>query len=339
MLDGRKSCHFKWWVATCGVNCLSWSPVPPLPCWKDAHESETDASTDASVLKDVSRVTQRKRRTAHHGQFDIDRDPTMKDFMISQSIDGGWKKENEARQIATIIRKYLYFAEDEANPSSYPSCRLNYLINVVLYIEKLQEDDIGPDGISSKLARIALAIDLITSNSDNPSEAMRGRVEATKSNTMHCSASSSPRADIMWRLYSMSQWNGCSFLYCNPPPPHKTVSSPLMPQAARAVQQWENHWGNGNGINKGSACAPLLPHLLRYLFFYATHFNFHIIAQHIPVTLIFQQTYHAETIFHFFFLLLRQNQSQIKSFLQQHHFHWHPYQLSPELAVIGGLSF
>ena len=219
MLDGRKSCHFKWWVATCGVNCLSWSPVPPLPCWKDAHESETDASTDASVLKDVSLVTQRKRRTAHHGQFDIDRDPTMKDFMISQSIDGGWKKENEARQIATIIRKYLYFAEDEANPSSYPSCRLNYLINVVLYIEKLQEDDIGPDGISSKLARIALAIDLITSNSDNPSEAMRGRVEATKSNTMHCSASSSPRADIMWRLYSMSQWNGCSFLYCNPPPP------------------------------------------------------------------------------------------------------------------------
>ena len=49
-----------------------------------------------------------------------------------QSIDGGLKEENDARQIATDISKYLYFAGVEANLSSRPSCRLNHLIDVVL---------------------------------------------------------------------------------------------------------------------------------------------------------------------------------------------------------------
>lgn len=65
-----------------------------------------------------------------------------------QSIDGGLKEEKDAREIATDISKYFYFAEREANTTTAPARRLNYLINVVLlqqYVEKLQEDGIGPE--------------------------------------------------------------------------------------------------------------------------------------------------------------------------------------------------
>ena len=67
---------------------------------------------------------------------------------------------------------------------TFPACGLNHLIDVVLlqkYVDKLQEDGTGPDGISSKLARITLAKELITLNTESISEDVRTQVEATKS--------------------------------------------------------------------------------------------------------------------------------------------------------------
>ena len=63
----------------------------------------------------------------------------------------------------------------------------------------------------------------------------------------------------------------------------------ILAAATRGSQWWHaqvncncDNQAAANVINKGSARDPLLAHLLRYLFFYAAHFQFQFTAQHIP---------------------------------------------------------
>lgn len=104
---------------------------------------------------EVPIVPRRKGKTNHLVRFNIDTEPSLLNFIANlESFDGGNTPPREARQIAADISKYLAWA---CSKKVDWSCLAN-ADGMFKYIQLLQANGIGPNGLTTKIQRLLLAI-------------------------------------------------------------------------------------------------------------------------------------------------------------------------------------
>ena len=89
--------------------------------------------------------------TRHYKRFDLDEDEKVKAFLsYLTSFDGGNRRLREARQVAQDISKYLAFVDSHQLEWSH----LNDPEKILRYVERMERDGIGADGLTTKLDRL-----------------------------------------------------------------------------------------------------------------------------------------------------------------------------------------
>ena len=92
--------------------------------------------------------------TRHYPYYDIDKQKSMNAFCEHlQTFDGGRKTSCEARQVARDVSKYLAFADKKFSWKHLLDNKKQKQ-----YILKLESDNIGVDGICTKIDRIIQAL-------------------------------------------------------------------------------------------------------------------------------------------------------------------------------------
>ena len=96
-------------------------------------------------------ISAKKGSTKHYKRFNIDEEPLIGEFMKNlASFDGGKRSLPEVRQIASDVSKFLAYA---FSTKCTWECYRN-IQSIKNYAQRLQDDRIGSDGMTTKLDRI-----------------------------------------------------------------------------------------------------------------------------------------------------------------------------------------
>ena len=103
----------------------------------------------------VPKIAAKTGSTKHYPRYDVDREPILTAFIKNLvSVDGGRRRPEVAREIASDVSKYLAYVNHRV-------CTWQSLLNIEkcrTFVEQLEMNKIGADGITSKLDRIMTAM-------------------------------------------------------------------------------------------------------------------------------------------------------------------------------------
>ena len=106
----------------------------------------------------VPAVSAKKGNTKHYKRYHLQNEPLILEFVDNiVNFDGGKRSITEARQIASDVSKYMAFACDKK--CAWES--FTEIDNLKSFVEQLEKDGIGSDGITTKLERLEIAIKYI----------------------------------------------------------------------------------------------------------------------------------------------------------------------------------
>ena len=113
-------------------------------------ESFRRATASTSTLTRPA-ISAKKGSTKHYKRFNIDEEPLIGEFMKNlASFDGGKRSLPEVRQIASDVSKFLAYA---CSTKCTWECYRN-IQSIKNYVQRLQDDRIGSDGMTTKLDRL-----------------------------------------------------------------------------------------------------------------------------------------------------------------------------------------
>ena len=118
-------------------------------------------------------VKAKKGKTTHYTRFDTSRKELQDFAKYLKHPDGGLRPEIETGRIISDVNKFLCFA----NTAELNFGNVLVISKLRSYIEKLKSDDIGPDGIITKLQRLEMAVKYMANKEDNPPSQLVARVQ------------------------------------------------------------------------------------------------------------------------------------------------------------------